>query len=80
MKPYIEYERSGDVIEIIIKDFSDRRIDRFRFNGSDKKAFARVLKTIKDVYGFYPKFPEIEEDESINQLEKEREIEKEIKR
>lgn len=53
---------------IIIEDFSGRKLDKFRFNGSDKKAFNKVLKTIKEIYGFTPD-PEISYEESINYLE-----------
>ena len=43
---------SGNTVYIEIKDGSDRKIDWFRCNS--KKEYAKIIKLIKDKYGFTP--------------------------
>lgn len=68
-KSWVQYNRTGDIIEIVVRDCSGKRLDKFVFNGSDSKRFGRVMKILKDVYNFKP---EVSHKESINELEKER--------
>jgi len=61
---WMEYHRSGNIIEIKIKDNGDRLIDTFKCNNN--KAFKTISNIIKNKYGFDPT-PEIKKEESINE-------------
>ena len=62
---WIEYKRRRDIIEIIIKDASEVKIMHFKcFNQKD---YSRVIKLIKDKYGYSP---EINKEDSINYKKK----------
>lgn len=65
---WVQYDRTGEIIEIKVRDWSGRILDKFVFNGSDSKRFGKVMKILKDSYGFTPKetTPEISYEESIN--------------
>lgn len=58
---WISYGRQGDVVSIEIKDPTGRRIDSF--NTNNNKDYAKILKIIKDKYGFSP---EVDVKDSIN--------------
>lgn len=65
--PWVEYGRGGEIVEIIVRECSGRKLDRFVFNGLDSKRFGKVLKILKEAYGFSPEnFPEIDIEDSIN--------------
>lgn len=49
---WIRYGRTGDIVKIQICDSTGRLIDRFQCN--DKKDYRRILKILKDSYGFSP--------------------------
>ena len=44
----------ADVIEIIIRDCSGKKFEKFRINGRDAKKFSEVLYILKGKYGFFP--------------------------
>jgi hypothetical protein len=50
----IDYQRSGEVIEITIRDSSGAKIERHVCNMRDKKKYASILKYLQDKYGFSP--------------------------
>ena len=60
---WTQYGRQGEVVEIKIMDASGGKIDNFRCNNN--KDYPKVLKIIKDKYGFDPT-PEIKVNESPN--------------
>lgn len=47
----VSHSNNGEVIEIIIRDYSGAKIDSFRFNVSDKTKANMVFKTLEDKYG-----------------------------
>ncbi|MFW6129621.1 MAG: hypothetical protein ACOC56_00465 [Atribacterota bacterium] len=47
---WMQYGKSGKIIEIIIKDESDKRVDRFKCNNN--KAFQQIANIIENKYGF----------------------------
>lgn len=71
MAGWVQYDRTGEIVEIKVRDFSGRILDKFVFNGSDSKRFGKVMNILKEAYGFEPKKikPEIDYGESINQKE-----------
>jgi len=60
---WMQYGRQGEVVEIKIMDASGGKIDNFRCNNN--KDYPKVLKIIKDKYGFDPS-PEIKIEDSPN--------------
>ena len=50
----IEYSRSGETIEITVRDYSQAKIETRRCNGNDKKEYTKLLKYFRDKYGFEP--------------------------
>jgi hypothetical protein len=62
----INYFRSGDSIEIIIKDPTGAKIEKHSCNVNDKKKYKSILTYLKDKYGFEP---EVSAEESINNKE-----------
>lgn len=67
---FLNYSRAGDVIEIIIRDFSGAKIESHSCNANDKKKYGAILRYLKSKYGFEP---EIDFDESINAKNEKRE-------
>ena len=67
----IEYYRNGEIIEIIVRDYSNAKIETRRCNGSDKKEYTKLLKYLKDKYGFEPliKFEDDVEGENKDKLD-----------
>jgi len=63
---WLRYQRTGDIIEITLRDSSGGRMDSFRCN--NKKEFAqKIAPILSGKYGW--KFtPEISSEESINSL------------
>jgi len=56
--------RSGEIIEITIRDFSGAKIDFFKFNIKDKRKAYMTLRILKRKYGFSSE----EKDRDINWL------------
>jgi len=48
------YQKQGDLIEIKILDGSESTIEKWKFNLADKKTGAKVMRTLKEQYGFSP--------------------------
>ena len=44
--------RTTEIIEIIVRDSSGQKLDRFKCN--DRKTYRRILAVIKDKYGYEP--------------------------
>ena len=61
------FSRNGDVVEIVIKDSTMRKIGSWKFNTADKKLGERIMKDLEDKYGFRP---EISNKESVNEIQK----------
>lgn len=59
----INYYRTGEVIEIIVRDYSGAKIETHRCTAKQKKEYAKILNYLKDKYGFSP---EIDINESVN--------------
>ena len=70
---WMSYQRTGDIIEITLRDSSGGKIDSFRCD--NKKAFPNIARIIAGKYGWNWK-PEISAEESINNVKKEAEEEK----
>ena len=67
------YNRSGEVVEIIIRDFSGAKIETFKFNISDKSTANRIMNLIYRKYGFEPTISakeSVNEDRDIDWLKK----------
>lgn len=50
----IDYHRHGDVIEIIIRDYSGAKIETLRCQVGDKRKYKQTLDYLKEKYGFEP--------------------------
>ena len=59
-----EYTRKGDIMEIVIRDGSHRKIENFKCNLSDKKLCKKIFSIIERKYGFVD--IEIPHDKCIN--------------
>ena len=60
---FVNYSVTGDKVEIIVRDFSGAKIETHTCQVRDKKKFGKILKYLKNKYGFEP---EITPDESVN--------------
>lgn len=54
---WVGYTRTDDTIEITVKDSSQRKLESWEFNISDKNSGTKVMKTLKEAYGFSPEIP-----------------------
>jgi hypothetical protein len=57
----LSYERSGDVIEITIRDGTRRRVGTWKFNAADKELGESIMKHIRNKYGFAPEIDKVPE-------------------
>lgn len=48
------YSRGADFIEIIIRDYTGRAIEKFKCAIVDKRACKELMKKLKDKYDFEP--------------------------
>lgn len=62
----LDYSREGDTVEVIIRDVSGRKMDRFRIKA---KEFYKITSILKNKYGVKFK-PEVDKD--LNWLKKRR--------
>ena len=62
---WIKYGRNDNIINIEIKDSTERKIDSFRCNNQED--YTRIMKIIKEKYGYSP---EIDTNDSVNNKEK----------
>jgi hypothetical protein len=67
------YQKTGETIEIIVRDNTHKKLDTFKFNIADKHLARGILSHIQKKYGFSP---EISPDESIDELERLRNMNK----
>lgn len=65
-----QYNKQGDLIEIKILDGSESTIERWKFNIADKKTATRVMRILKEQYGFSPEIPA----KPVGILEKEKDL------
>lgn len=70
-KKSFEYNRSGDFIEINIKDRTYRSLDKFKCNIADAKSFGKIAEIINRKYNLNIN-PEITVEDSINNKPKEK--------
>lgn len=61
------YNKSGDTIEIVIRDTNMRKLETWKFNVADKKLGNDTFNYLKRKYGFEPS---IKPNESIGELAK----------
>lgn len=59
----IDYFRSGELIEITVRDYGKKKIESHTCNGKDSKKYGAIIKYLNDKYGFKPT---IDLDKSIN--------------
>ena len=58
-----EYNRRGEKVELIIRDFSGAKIDTFKWNIGDKILEKKIYLILKKKYGlFRPEIPIIDKD------------------
>ena len=50
----VRNNQSGEMVEILVKDFSGRTIDRYKFSGSDKRFFGSTIESLYIKFGFQP--------------------------
>lgn len=65
----INYKRTGDIVEITVRDCTGAKMAHWVCEISNKKKYSSILKYLKDAFGFEP---EIDIDESINKQEENR--------
>ena len=51
------YSRQGETVEMTIRDQSGRRIDSFKCNSKDRKAYNDILFILDSKYGFKLEIP-----------------------
>lgn len=62
---WVNYSRSGEIIEIVLRDYSGNRIDNFKCNTKDLKARSKIGSILHEKYGISFE-PTIDVEESIN--------------
>ncbi len=66
-----KYNKQGDLIEIKILDGNENTIEKWKFNIGDKKTAAKVLRILKEQYGFSPELKArsiLEKEKDLNWL------------
>ena len=63
---WVQYGRPIDVVKMAIFDPTGRMVDNFQFN--ENKGFNKVIKILKDSYGY--KEEELEEEDELKYLKK----------
>lgn len=48
----MQYGRSGETVEITIRDCTGRKVDFFRVN--NKKDYSKIIRILKDKHGWSP--------------------------
>jgi len=69
MSNYLKYNRSGEVVEVIIREASGGKIESWKFTSGDKQKAKLVGKILLEKYGINFK-PEIDRD--LNWLKKDK--------
>lgn len=65
------YQKTGETIEIIVRDNTHKKLDTFKFNIADKVLARGILSHIQKKYGLSP---EVAPDECIDELERLRKL------
>ncbi|UCD20930.1 MAG: hypothetical protein JSW08_00060 [archaeon] len=65
----INYYRTGEIIEIIIRDFSGAKIETLKCTLGEKKKYAKILNYLKEKYGFEPEVSKSDFDEEMSYWE-----------
>lgn len=50
----VDYQRTGDLVEINVRDGSGRKVETLICNARDKKKYKNILEYLRDKYGFEP--------------------------
>jgi len=48
---FVSYDRTRDIVEIIVRDGSGGKIGHFKFNANDDKSMKNVFKLLNDKHG-----------------------------
>jgi len=51
---FINYNRTGEIVEIIIRDFSGARIEGFKAKIKDREKVNKIMHVLKKKYDFKP--------------------------
>lgn len=63
----IDYNRTGEIVEIKVRDGTGRISEHFVCPVRDKKKYASILNYLKDKYGFEPYIEKpVQEDKVVN--------------
>ena len=56
MKKHIKVRnnQSGEIVEVIVKDFSGRTIDRYKFNGNNGNFYGTTIESLYIKFNFRP--------------------------
>ncbi len=66
---WIKFYRQGEVIEIILKDSSNAKIESWKVDCSDKKRLKQIFKTLKMKYNIeLPTEKDMGKDEDLDWL------------
>lgn len=57
-----DYFRSAEIIEIIIRDNTGKKLEHHKINASDKKLYLKIITYLENKYGLNP---EIEKKDTI---------------
>lgn len=52
----VDYFRTGETVEIVVRDFSGAKIETYSCKIDDKKKYSAILRYLKEKYGFEPEF------------------------
>ena len=66
----IIYNKSGDVIEITVRDMSMKKIEQWKFNVDDRKLGNKIFSVVLSKYGFKPEINHIEQAEQMKEIQK----------
>lgn len=61
---WLKHNRTDEIVEIIIRDFTGMKLDSFKFNLNEKKVIKTVASILSNKYGLI--FPVKDEDELTN--------------
>ena len=48
---WFKYGRQGEIVEIIVRDMSGAKLDKFKCDCSDKEGIIRISRVLKEKYG-----------------------------
>ncbi len=65
---WIKYGQNGMVIEIIVRDENNSKIEGFKVNSKDKKTLRKVLRTLNEKYGIDFPLKDSKKDKDLDWL------------